>query len=247
MSRVEDVAALLRGETKPEVDNERKPEAAPGADEGAESKQPGHSDQEEQKKQERQTVRTLSEKLGITPADVYDLIDIGLPNDKVYSLGQLKDLAVENLAATKTKAQLERDATDLLVQRRELQMVAERAASTGRISQAEVDALREIEEKRLTAEMQNFRRSVPSWDDPVTRSREIDAITAFSKRYGISIPEFEALVTDARLMKLVRDAAVAVPDAGPVVQPRRVPAARPLSGGSTKRDKISAVAQLLRG
>lgn len=239
MSKLEDVAAILRGDIPEEPQDEREPEGV--ADEPEES-EPEEPAAEERAAPERQTVKTLAEKLGVKTSELYDLIDIGLPNDKVYSLGELKDLAVQGVALGKTKSTLEKDATDLLVQRRELQLVAEQMSKTGRISQEEVDALRKTEEKRLAAEVQNFRRSVPSWDDPVTRSRELDAIKGHVGKYGLSVPEFEGLVTDARVMKLVRDAAINAPEPKPVVAPRRSPP----KATTTKGDTLSKISALLR-
>jgi len=246
MSKLEDVAALLRGEQpQPEVqtDERRSEEETGGHEAETSSEQPAAI---EAKEPERQTVRTLAEKLGVKESEVYGLLDIGLPNDKHYTLGELKDLAVQGIGLTKTTAKLEKDATDLLVQRRELQMVAEKMAATGRISQAEVDEMRQTEEKRLAAEVQNFRRSVPSWDDPVIRSRETSTITEHARAYGLSMPEFEKLVTDARLMKLIRDAAINKPEQKPVIQPRKAPQQAARTGNS-RRDTISQVAALLRG
>lgn len=240
MSALEEVTALLNGETLEEKPDEREPEGIPDEPEvETPSDEPAA---EERPAPEKQTVKTLAEKLGVKPSELYDLIEIGLPNDKVYSLGELKDLAVTGQALGKTKATLEKDATDLLVQRRELQLVAEQMAKTGRITQAEVDAMRQTEEKRLAVEVQNFRRSVPSWDDPVTRSRELDAISRHVRQYGLSVPEFEGLVTDARVMKLVRDAAISAPEPKPAVAPRRAPART----GNTKKDTLSQIAEWIR-
>ena len=248
MSKLEDVAALLREEMVEEQHDERRPEEeaveheASGDPTDSPSGDPTDSpsdDPTDSLPPERQTVKSLAQKLGVKPSEVYNLLEVSLPNDKVYTLGEIKDLAAQGVVLGKTKDTLEKDATDLLVQRRELQLVAEQMATTGRISQAEVDAMRQAEEKRLAAEMQNFQRSVPSWSDPVVRSREIDAISKHAKSYGISIPKFEALVTDARVMKLIRDAALAVPEQKPAVQPRRAPlkAAKPVG----KLDQISAL------
>lgn len=245
MSALEEVTALLNGETLEDKQDEREPEAVAVEPEDASADSEGvrgSDSPEEGKPVEKQTVKTLAERLGVKPSELYDLIEIGLPNDKVYSLGELKDLAVTGQALGKTKATLEKDATDLLVQRRELQIVAEQMSKTGRISQAEVDELRKTEEKRLAAEVQNFRRSVPSWDDPVTRSRELDAISRHVRQYGLSVPEFEGLVTDARVMKLVRDAAISAPEPKPAVAPRRAPART----GNTKKDTLSQIAELIR-
>lgn len=241
MSALEEVTALLNGETQEEAPDEREPEGL-AAEPEVSSDDTADTEPAERQPPEKQTVKTLAEKLGVKPSELYDLIEIGLPNDKVYSLGELKDLAVTGQALGKTKATLEKDATDLLVQRRELQLVAEQMAKTGRITQTEVDAMRQAEEKRLAAEVQNFRRSVPSWDDPVTRSRELDAISRHVRQYGLSVPEFEGLVTDARVMKLIRDAAVNTPEPKPAVAPRRAPART----GNTKKDTLSQIAEMIR-
>lgn len=242
MSKLEDVAALLRNEIpqEPEED-ERRPEEeveAEATDDETET------EAAEEIKPERYGIKGLAEKLGVSIKDAYDSIEVALPNDKVYTLGQIKDLAAQGLKAGKANQANQQAATDLLVSRRELQLVADQLG--GKLPQEAVDKLHKLEETRKAAEVQNFLKSVPDWSDARTRDREVAAITEAAGRYGLSKSELDVLVTDSRLMKLVRDFAVAQPEQPKPVATRRAP--QPVQvkrTGNQKADMLAQIGKLL--
>lgn len=248
MSKLEDVAALLRGEQpQPEgEDDGRRPEEDTAGQEVSEPEQQEDKAQAKAEEPERRSVKDLADKLGLEAKQLYQTLEVALPNDRVYTLGELKDLAVKGIQAGKTTQANQQAATDLLVQRRELQRVAEHMQQGGQITQEAADQLAKYEERRKSAEVQNFLKSVPEWSDAPTRDREVAAITAAAARYGLSQPELDALVTDSRLMKLVRDFAVATPAEPKVIGTRRAPAPAPTRTGNSRKDMLSQISQLLR-
>lgn len=245
MSNLEEVAALLRGEVK-EPEDERRPEAvaAEPEDAGEPDEPEAAAEQAEEAPPERYGIKGLAEKLGVSIKQAYDSIEVALPNDKVYTLGQIKDLAAQGLKAGKATQANQQAATDLLVSRRELQLVAEQLG--GKLPQEAVDKLNKLEETRKAAEVQNFLKSVPDWSDARTRDREVAAITEAAGRYGLSKTELDVLVTDSRLMKLVRDFAVAQPEQPKPVAARRAPQPQQFQRtGNNKADTLAQINKLL--
>jgi len=241
MSKLEDVEALLRNEIPEEPEDERGFEAE--ATEPEDAAEDDTQASAEETKPERYGIKGLAEKLGVSIKDAYDSIEVALPNDKVYTLGQIKDLAAQGLKAGKANQANQQAATDLLVSRRELQLVAEKLGD--KLPQEAVNNLFKLEETRKAAEVQNFLKSVPDWSDARTRDREVAAITDAASRYGLSKSELDVLVTDSRLMKLVRDFAVAQPEQPKPVATRRAPAQTVKRTGNTKADMLSQIGKLL--
>ena len=96
---------------------------------------------------------------------------------------------------------------------------------------------------------------LPTWKDPAVAKREEKSIMQLTSKYGLSQAETEALVTDHRLVKLLRDVAVrggvnqamsSTPKAASRAQrPNNDSYKRATALDASKQDKLSAITELI--
>lgn len=243
MSKLEEVAALLRGDVEEEKQDVSEPEAVSADDEAAEPAAESASEQD--KEPERFSVKGLAEKLELSPKQVYEQLAVNL-GDKEYSLSQVKDLAKLGLKQEEREERRTSDYNKLMRERKEFDDVVRAVQASGvEIPQAFADEVKAVKAKRDAAEMSALARVLPEWEEASTRSKEIKQITELAATYGMGKQELDLLVTDHRLMKLLRDTAVALVKKQDVA-PRSKPAPRtPTPIGNGRADKVSAIARLI--
>jgi hypothetical protein len=238
MSKLEEVEALLRGEQP----DERESEGIPAEPEDAPESEPTGEDesaqiQEAQAKPAELKVGDIADKLGLSKSEVYELLKVKLPGGQEYTLANLKDMAAQSHIADERRT---RDYNAMMVERKQTRELAEHLGQFDPAIKAKVEAL---SQQRQQAEMQALRAVLPEWDTPATAAKEIDAITKYASQYGIDKGELDVLVTDHRLLKLIRDNAVRPVTAPPA--PRSTAPRRQEPTGSTKQDKLSAISRLI--
>mgnify|MGYP003504100358 CR=1 FL=1 len=244
MSRLDEVDALLREEgyvSGPEEEVKEVDERSDGDDTGRDEEEAS-----EEEVEERYTVKDLASKLETTPAKLYAAMDIKLSDGSTMTLSELKDLAVKGKSIDTHTEKRDKDYNELMVQRKEINDVFEKLSTEGKLTEDTINKIRESNDKRIASEMKLLMKALPDWENQSIRNKEINQIAEYSRQYGISQQELDALVTDHRLMKLIRDAATK-----PMNKPKEIAPSGRSHKVNTKVDttttagKINAISALL--
>jgi len=254
VSRLEEVQKLLVEEgyvggpkestAKEEAPGERVPRDDTGRDDTAESDE---EDQvtEEQVEETRYSVKDLAAKLELTPAQLYNSLDIRLSDGSTMTLSALKDMAIKGKTIDSHTERRDKDYNELMIQRKEVNDVMSTLQAEGRVTEETINKIRAQNDQRIAAEMQLLIKALPDWENQSTREREVKQITDYSRSYGISPQELDALVTDHRLMKLIRDAATKPVSKPKDIIPVRKAPSTPKVTGNSKVDKLAAITALI--
>lgn len=155
------------------------------------------------------TVASLAEKLATDPKSIYAL-EVPLADGKTITLGELKDgfrpaadLAGERAAFLEERGRYEADRRQNDQELQEfLRQLPPEALDPRLVAQAKaaLTANRESEHRA-------FLRDVPEWNDPVRVTADRNVMEAYIAGFGFSKADL-ASVTDHRLLRLVRTAAL---------------------------------------
>ena len=156
------------------------------------------------------TVKTLAEKLGVEPADLYDELEIPIADGERVTLGQLKDWGKQYGEPVKLKQQVEDQKAEY-----ERSVLATRAHLNAMMSVASTPQERELVQRMVqagAAHQEGYTKeqetmvleAIPEWQDADNRSKDRDAIIAIGAQYGFSEPEMTH-TQDARTLKMLRD------------------------------------------
>lgn len=152
------------------------------------------------------TVKELAEKLGVRPAELYNMLKIDTGDGESMTLSEMKDRAKDlkqsdKLLADSAEKQLSAE-NEILRRNRELQLVAqkigrnpteaERAEATATFNQYAK------EQKAMTLDV------IGDWADPAVQRVELKLIGETLTEYGFRPSEIEAIL-DHRQVKLLRD------------------------------------------
>lgn len=240
MSKLEDVTKLLEEEyvSRPESSPVQEEERDEAVDEGTEA--------EEVQEETRYTVKELAAKLEVQPKDLYKALDVKLSDGSTMSLSELKDLAVKGKHIDEYSAKRDKDANELMIQRKEINDVMTELSSSGKITEEMINKVREQNEARMASEMKLLLKALPDWENQSTRTKEVKAIGDYARQYGITPSELDALITDHRLMKLIRDVATKPVSKTTDVTPiRRAPSKAPVTSTNNMADKLNKISELI--
>ena len=257
MSRLDDVAALLNtegitGAAAQDPPDEPHPDDLPPGEAPDDAAADPPADPDAPPEIPKIKLQDAAEKLGV---DLYNGLQVPMGNGTHLSLGEVKDLAVRGKKALADIANIQETADnshrELMLQRADLMRATELLApALTPDQQARVEALKTTHNNR---EISLLLDAMPHWRQAESAQKELGRIQDFVGKYGISAPELEALVQDHRLVKLLRDIAVAVPK--PKAPPK--PAGRntnqthtdayrrATAAGASKADKLQGIASLL--
>lgn len=240
MSKLEDVTKLLEEEyvSRPESDPVQEEERDEAVDEGTET--------EEVQEETRYSVKDLAAKLEVQPKDLYKSLDIKLSDGSTMSLSELKDLAVKGKHIDEHTVKRDKDANELMVQRKEINDVMELLTTSGKVTEDMINKVREQNDMRMASEMKLLLKALPDWESQSVRNKEVKAIGDYARQYGITPTELDALITDHRLMKLIRDVATK-----PVSKPKDIAPIRKampkaqVTSTNNMSDKLNKISELI--
>lgn len=245
MSRLEDVQKLLEeaghvSQPKRDIEEEEEPVAT---DEPTDD---GETEEAVQEEETRYTVKELAAKLETTPAKLYAAMDVKLSDGTTMTLSELKDLAVKGKTIDTYSAQREKDYNELMVQRKEVTDVMQNLSNEGKLTEETINKVRELNNQRLASEMKLLLKALPEWESQSIREREVKQIGEYVRQYGLSNSEVDSLVTDHRLMKLIRDVATKPMNKPKDIAPSgRQSVAKPKADTTTTAGKLAAISALI--
>jgi hypothetical protein len=260
LSKLEEVEAILKAATaapieatnEKELDDEHPPTDPPDEDEDT---NPPDEDGEDDpstssgtdEEEITQSMREIAEKLGTSPRALYESIRVPMQNGEPMTIGELKNAV---LNGRNERIAYEDSAAELMYQRRNLELIGEA------LTQEQAQHANGVIAHQQERELRLLVATLPAWKDEKVAKSEQASIMSLTAKYGLSKPETEALVTDHRLVKLLRDIATR-PASPPVhshgtVSPRKHAAngdayKRALGAGASKMDKLSAISELIKG
>lgn len=152
----------------------------------------------------------LAESVGVTPEELYQ-VEIPLGGDlPATTLGDLKDRYQDTLNLEEEREQFTRERDeqqlDMLAGRRELQQIVAMLGDS--ISPELIAAARQEHGAMIARERDNLREALPAWQDPEIMQAERAQVKDLLTKYSFSDVE-QKQVYDARIIRLVRDAALA--------------------------------------
>jgi hypothetical protein len=257
MSRLDDVKALLEtegitGEARQDPPDDQHPDDLPPGEMPDDADAAPPADPDAPPEIPKIKLQDAAEKLGV---DLYNGLQVPMGNGTHLSLGEVKDLAVRGKKALAEISEIRETADnshrELMLQRADLMRATELLApALTPEQQARVEALKTTHNNR---EISLLLDAMPHWRQAESAQKELGRIQEYAGKYGISAPELEALVQDHRLIKLLRDVAVAVPKskappkpAGRNTNQTQTDAyKRATAPGASKADKIQGIASLL--
>jgi len=217
VSKLDDVTKLLTEEGyvgRPKESTEETVQRVPRDDTGrdederdGEELEETEATSEEAKEETRYSVKDLAAKLELTPKQLYAAMDVKLSDGSTMTLSELKDLAVKGKSIDSHTERRDKDYNELMVQRREVETIAQKLANEGKLSEATIQEVKEQYNQRMASEMKLLLKALPDWENQSIRTKEVKQVAEYARQYGISSQELDALVTDHRLMKLIRDVA----------------------------------------
>jgi hypothetical protein len=261
LSKLEEVEAILKAATaapieatnEKELDDEHPPTDPPDEDEDTNGGSPDEPEGEDNGEDgegdttDYQTVKEIADRLGTSAKALYENIRIPMQDGDPVSLGELKDMVI---TGRNERALYEESSADLIGQRRNMETIAEILTPEQRQTANDIITHNQQRELRLLEAV------LPTWKDETVAKSEQKRIIELTAKYGLSKPELEALITDHRLVKLLRDVAIR-PASAPVhshgtVSPRKSSTngdasyRRGIAPGASKADKLSAINALLK-
>lgn len=248
MSKVDEVTTILQGVFNvggPKEEVEEVTQRSDRDDTGREDDSDG-TEEEVQGTSETYSVKDLAKKLETTPAKLYESLSVPLSDGTTMTLSELKDLAVKGKTIDTHSERRDKDYNEIMIQRKEVSDVAQMLHSEGKLTEETINKLRERENNRITSEMEKLVRTLPDWENQSIRAKEIKQISQFTAQYGLSPLELDALVTDHRLMKLIRDVATKPMNKPTDIQPSgRSKPTQAKVDTTTKAGKLQAISALI--
>jgi hypothetical protein len=246
MSKLEDIHNLLLeeghvGRHKEETDEDTGL-VEPSGDVGDSDDEEGV--QQEDKEVQRRSVKDLAAKLEITPKELYNTLDVKLSDGTVMTLSELKDLAIKGKSSDQSDERRNKDYNELMVERKQLNDVFTKLSSEVRLSEETINTVKAYNDEHMAKEMKLFIKAVPEWESQSNREKEVKQITNYAQQYGISGNELDALVTDHRLLKLIRDVATKPVNKPTDITPMRKAPVKTMPT-NTKQEKLAAIAALI--
>lgn len=240
MNKLEEVTKLLQGE--PDVSGLE----SDTIQEEERDDTTGETEAEEVQEETRYTVKDLAAKLEVQPKDLYKALDVKLSDGSTMSLSELKDLAVKGKHIEEHTTKRDKDYNELMVQRKEFNDLVEELSGTGKVSEDMINKVREQNDRRMASEMKLLLKALPDWENQSTRNKEVKAISEYARQYGITQSELDSLVTDHRLMKLIRDVATKPVNKPKDVAPiRKAPSKAPVTSTNSMSDKLNRISELI--
>ena len=199
----------------------------------------------------RRTVKDLAKDLGITAEQLYETLEIKLPTGESYNLSALKDMAAKGVEADKVVAKYNSDANSLLASRKEIYTLVDLLKAEGKVSDKIVNQARQQIADKDKRETELLSAAIPSWEIKTNRDNDLKAIYGFVSQYGIGSKELDSLVTDHRLVKMIRDVSIKTEENKPKNDILNKPAGRgvvpkvSIKKPVTRQEKLDAVAALI--
>lgn len=264
MGKLDEINKLLQesniddGErqTKTEDDDQDDLIKTKDQDDGVEKGESGEDDAEQdtgaEEKKEKLTVKGLAAKLEMTPEELYNTLEIKLSDNSVLSLSEIKDMAVKGKSADIQLDRVNKDSNTLMAQRKELFELTDLLRSEGKVSTNIVERCRQNIARQDARETQLLMAALPNWENQEIRGKEQNAIYGLVQPYGLTPTDVDRLVTDHRLVKVLRDLANAKPSntntiaaKDPIKPSQRGKPVDSKKTYSTKAEKNKAIAEML--
>ena len=205
---IDEISQLLAGEQAEETpDESQEAEAVNELLSDSESDNADESeidDSELEETDEAFNLSHLAEKLDVDKADLYS-VEIPLGDDKIATLGELKDAYkdAEELTQERENLELERvkGRNEYMTARDQLTKVMQ---YMGDVPQEALEYAESVHRAELETAGKNILAAIPEWSDPNAIKSDMSAMANHLKSYGFSESDLN-MVTDHRLMSYVRD------------------------------------------